>query len=44
MVWFFIPGCLIFLSWSLPAMLVVDAPIMVISCVVVSVVKTLSRS
>jgi hypothetical protein len=34
----------IFLSWSLPALLVADTPVMAISCVVSSVAKTLNRS
>jgi hypothetical protein len=34
----------IFLSWSLPTLLVADAPITIVSCVVASVAKILSRS
>jgi hypothetical protein len=44
MVQFGIPDYLVFLSWSLPAMLVADAPVMAISSVVASMDKTLSRS
>jgi hypothetical protein len=44
MVQFVILDCPIFLSWSLPALLVADAPIMTFSYVVSSVAKTLSRS
>jgi hypothetical protein len=44
MVRFGIPDYLVFLSWSLPALLVVDAPVTAISCVVASVIKTLSKS
>jgi hypothetical protein len=44
MVWFGILNCLVFLSWSLPVLLVVDTPVTVVSCVVASMVKTLSRS
>jgi hypothetical protein len=44
MVWFSILDYLVFLSWSHPALLVADAPITAISCVVSSVAKTLNRS
>jgi hypothetical protein len=44
MVQFGILDCPVFLSWSLPTLLVVDAPITVISYVVASLGKTLSRS
>jgi hypothetical protein len=44
MVWFDISDCLVFLSWSLPVLLVADTPVMVVSCVVASMVKTLRRS
>jgi hypothetical protein len=44
MVWFSIPDCLIFLPQSLPILLVVDTPVMVISSVVASVAKTINMS
>jgi hypothetical protein len=44
MVRFVILDCTVFLSWRLPALLVVDAPVTVVSCVVASTAKTLSRS
>jgi hypothetical protein len=44
MVWFGIPDRLIFLSWSLPVLLVAGTPIMAVSCVLASVAKTLSKS
>jgi hypothetical protein len=44
MVRFVISDCLVFLSWSITALLVADALVTTISCVVASVAKTLSRS
>jgi hypothetical protein len=44
MVRFGISDCPVFLSWSLPALLVADTPIMAISCVVASMFKTFNRS
>jgi hypothetical protein len=44
MVMFVILDYPIFLSWSLLARLVGDAPVMTVSCVVAFVGKTLSRS
>jgi hypothetical protein len=44
MIRFDIPDCPIFLSWSLPILLVANTPIMVVSRVVASVAKTLSKS
>jgi hypothetical protein len=33
----------VFMSWNLPVLLVADTPVMVVSCVVASMAKTLSR-
>jgi hypothetical protein len=41
---FGIPDYPVFLSWSLPALLVADAPVMAVFCVVASMDKTLSGS
>jgi hypothetical protein len=41
---FGIPDCPVFLSWTLLVLLVIDTPVTVVSCVVASVAKTLSRS
>jgi hypothetical protein len=41
---FGILDCPVFLSWSLPVLLVVNTPVTVVSCVVASMAKTLSRS
>jgi hypothetical protein len=44
MVQFGILDCPVFLSWSLPVLLVADTPVMPVSYVVASIAKTLSRS
>jgi hypothetical protein len=44
MVWFGISDYLVFLSWSLPVLLVVDALVTAVSCVVAYVAKTLNWS
>jgi hypothetical protein len=44
MVRFGIPDCSVFLSWSLPALLVADTLVTAVSCVVASVAKSLNMS
>jgi hypothetical protein len=44
MVRFGILNCPVFLSWSLPVLLVTDTLVTIISCVVASMAKTLSMS
>jgi hypothetical protein len=44
MVWFGILDCPVFLSWSLPVLLVANTPVTAVSCVVVSMAKTLSMT
>jgi hypothetical protein len=44
MVWFGILDYPVFLSWSLPILLVGNTPIMAVSCILASVAKMLNRS